>query len=210
MSLLRGRPSPIVLVLASLACAPAGGGAATAAVAEPCLPSTASRWALPTDSTRVVRVWLDESQQRADGWSTYGRRRLRTAVDAWNYLRLPVQFALATGAREAEVVVNIVDSVPPQQQLRATNQAGLTHLTSLSPGEIEKAHVFIAVAASYGIRYKLPDQQATLLHELGHALGLPHATGPKSLMSERRFGNRLTGTDISLARSHYRRARCTG
>lgn len=201
----------LLVALTLPACASSGGGASTTPLAEACLPRTASRWVIPApDSVRLVRVWIDEGQQPADGWSTYGRRRLRTAVDAWNYLGLPAQFALATGAREADVIVNIVDSVPPQQQLRATNQAGLTRLTYLSEGEIDKAHVFIAIAASYGIRYKLPDQQATLLHELGHALGLPHATGPKSLMSERRFGNRLTGTDRTLARSHYRRERCPG
>jgi predicted Zn-dependent protease len=58
------------------------------------------------------------------------------------------------------------------------------------------------------VRYRVPVQERTLLHELGHALGLPHATGPNSLMSERPSGSTLTGTDIALARGHYSRSRC--
>lgn len=174
-----------------------------------CPATVINRWLAGTpDDPRVLRVWIDEASQEFDGWSAYGRRRLRVATDRWNALRLPVRFEIATAARNAEIVVNVVDTLPAHQQERATEQAGLTQLTFTATRVILKAHVFVAVRARFGIRFRIPEQQATLLHELGHALGLPHATGPKSLMSERRFGATLTGTDIVLARSVYPPAPC--
>lgn len=157
---------------------------------------------------RILRVWIDESSQPFEGWSTYGRQRLTQAINRWNAVGLPVRMALAESPREVEVVVNVVDTLPPQPETRATDQGGLTVVTYRPGGGIARAHVFVAVRARYGARYRLSEQQATLLHELGHALGLPHATGPRSLMSERRFGSTLTGTDIALARATYPDSPC--
>jgi hypothetical protein len=198
----------LLLALLLPACA-TGSGAAAVAGDETCLPSGQNRWHVAEgDSQRVLRVWIDEENQVPDGWSTYGKRRLRTAIARWNTLRLPVRMELAESRGVADIEVSIVDSVPVQQQMREASQAGATRITTVPPGDIEKAHVLVAVAASYGVRYRLPAQEATLVHELGHALGLPHATGPRALMSARSSIATLTGTDIALARSHYHRPRC--
>jgi hypothetical protein len=199
----------LALLLALLLPACATGGGAGAVAGDACLPIGRNRWRVADGgSQRVLRVWIDEENQVPDGWSTYGKRRLRAAMARWNTLRLPVRMELAESRGVADIEVSIVDSVPVQQQMREASQAGATRVISVPSGEIEKAHVLVAVAASYGVRYRLPAQEATLVHELGHALGLPHATGPRALMSARGSIATLTGTDIALARSHYHRPRC--
>jgi hypothetical protein len=151
---------------------------------------------------------MDERLQPHDGWSTYGRRRLRTALDRWNAVRLPVRLELATRARDAAIIVNVVDTLPSELGTRATTQGGITRVEFTPAGDLMQAHVFIAVRARYGVQYRLAQQEAMLLHELGHALGLPHASGSRSLMSELPVGRTLTGTDIALARSVYPSGAC--
>lgn len=169
-----------------------------------CLASPRNRWVVPDAAVpRRVHVWIDREAQSLDGWSTYGWRRVRQALDAWNALELPVRLVEASSARDAEIFVSIVDTLPGETASRGENQAGLTRLVHGPAGELVRANILVAVRARYGVSFSLPEQQATLLHELGHALGLPHAVGPRSLMSAERVGGTITGADIDLARGHY-------
>lgn len=194
------RPVRFVLLLLLGACARAGVETGTPA---PCAAAAEARWRVPPgQEIREVGVYMDEAAQPFDGWSTYGRRRLRAAMAAWNALRLPARFVEAAAARDAGVVVNVVERVPAGAGGREAEQAGVTNL-AIAGGGIIRANVFVAVAAPYGVRFSLAAQQANLLHELGHALGLPHTAANTAVMSERRAGATLTGADIALARAHY-------
>jgi predicted Zn-dependent protease len=125
-------------------------------------------------------------------------------LEEWNSIRLPVRLVAAESARQADIVVDIIASVPAPDDSTGRDQAGVTHLTYLPSGEILKARVFIAVKPARGIgRYPVLDQQANLLHELGHALGLPHVTETSAVMAIRRTSHGLTGADIALAKAHY-------
>ena len=156
-----------------------------------------------------MRVWLDAEAQVFDGWGPYGWRRVRFALAEWNSLRLPVRFVEAPSARQSDIVVDVIASIPAPDDSTARDQAALTSLTYEPSGTILKARVLIAAAAPNGLRYPVIDQQANLLHELGHAIGLPHITETSAVMATRRTSYQLTGADIALARRHYTGCRGT-
>lgn len=161
------------------------------------------RWEFPAVGSRSLRVWLDARAQEYDGWGPYGWRRLRFAMDEWNSIRLPVRFTEARSARESDIIVDIIQSIPEQDD-QARDQAAVTNLTYQPTGEIIRARVLIAVTPPRGIgRYSVLDQQANLLHELGHAIGLPHVPETGAVMATRRTSHGVTGADIALARTHY-------
>jgi hypothetical protein len=144
---------------------------------------------------------MDASAQTLDGWGPYGGRRLRTAMDEWNSIRLPVRLVQAPSLRDSDIVVDVIEAIPAHDG-HDRDQAGLTSLTH-EGSTISRARVYVATSAPFGVRYSVGDQVANLIHELGHAIGLPHTTRLNALMSARRSANELTGADIALARTHF-------
>jgi predicted Zn-dependent protease len=161
-----------------------------------------NRWAAdPRYPTRNLRVWLDASAQTLDGWQPYGWRRLRFAMAEWNSIKLPVRLVEARSRRDSDIVVDVIEAIPGQDR-DDRDQAGVTTVTHQS-GKIIRARVLIAISAPFGVRYSVSDQVANLIHELGHALGLPHTEESRALMSRRRNVEELTAIDIALARRHF-------
>lgn len=191
--------SRLVLLVILLGCS---GKAAHSPMTLPACANGTRRWPLASaGDVRPLRVWIDTRSQSFDGWGPYGWRRLRLAMAEWNVIRLPLRFVEARSLRESDIVVDVLESIPGQDR-GDRDQAGVTSLT-YEVDAIIRARVFIAISAPFGVRYSVADQQANLVHELGHALGLPHAAEAGAVMAPRRVADELTGADIALARSHY-------
>ena len=155
---------------------------------------------------RTLHVWLESA---ADANDRNLRTRLPETLAKWNDLSLPVRLEPATDRASAEIQVDVISRFPVEpSRNRSATPAGLTRLTHNEAGEIIRARVIVALATPWSVRYTAADQRATLLHELGHALGLPHARSPFALMAQRPEVSSITGDDVILARASYGAARC--
>lgn len=130
----------------------------------------------------------------------------------WNALSLPVQLVPAPSLRDADITVQVIQSFPVTQPSSPLDKyrAGLTKLTYRDGREITNAVILIAETTPFGQRYTVSDQLATLMHEIGHALGLPHVANPDALMAARPRAEGVTAIDATLARTVYGPRGCPG
>lgn len=80
---------------------------------------------------------------------------------------------------EAQLKVHFVIHMP--RQLKSDSAAGLTSSTFLPDGKLRFSEIWIA---DYVKNRKLSDDTVytSMLHELGHAIGLGHSNNPNSIM----------------------------
>lgn len=162
-------------------------------------------------AVRDVAVRLEVMSEASASWRLDGAARLEQALGSWNRTGIPVRLRrLAPGSRVvAPVRVVIVRRLPldPSESVNAY-RAGVTYLRYDDTGAIDEALVMVAEETPSGTPYATSDQVATLLHELGHALGLPHVAEPYAIMSARAVVEGLTPHDVALARTVYAGAPC--
>ncbi len=168
-------------------------------------------WALPASGERILKVALIAGDESRDGWRLDGPQRLRDAAAAWNELDVPLRLATTARVDSADIRVVILASLPVDSTSSsdlARYRAGLTRLSVSTSSEIARAWVGIAQSSPRGTPYSVEDQVATLLHELGHAIGLPHSDAGLSMMAAMPVATSLTRMDARLARDTYARAAC--
>lgn len=130
---------------------------------------------------------------------------------AWNQLAVPLRLVSTQDFHSADIRVLIVKALPVEDEGPPGLQryrAGVTRLDAEAHRGIVRAQVGIAEMSPLGVPYSVEEQVATLVHELGHAMGLPHASHRMALMSAQPQVSTLTPADQALAVRVLRAPRC--
>jgi hypothetical protein len=122
---------------------------------------------------------------------------VRQGLDVWSPAAAGLRFLEQNDTAAADMVIRWTDTLESER-------AGATDVTWDKAGRIRRVAMFLATRSpSTGRPFAPETRQAIVLHELGHALGLPHSSHSEDVMFPVAAATSLTARDRYSLRLLY-------
>lgn len=158
--------------------------------------STLYRW--PERLNDAVRVYVEPTSNVPD-WNDALPNMTREVFGEWTLTGCPLRFAFVYDSVDADVWIRWRDRFPDGDGQRI----GVTERTQSSDFLIVRATISIALHDSAGRAFPAPFVAGIVRHEVGHALGLHHASDSTSVMFAEAATSTLSASDRATLRLLY-------
>jgi predicted Zn-dependent protease len=154
------------------------------------------RW--PDHLGDVIRVYVEPTSD-IPGFDARYPQMAREVFAEWSVAGFPLRFAFIYDSTSADITVRWRERFGAEEGQRI----GVTERTQTSAFLIAKAAVSIANHDSTGRPLSVSAVGGILRHEIGHALGLNHASDPSSVMYRESATSTIGGSDRATLRLIY-------
>jgi hypothetical protein len=158
--------------------------------------STLYRW--PDRLSDAVRVYVEPTSS-VPGWDPRLPALTEDVFGEWSVAGVPLRFTFVYDSVGADMTIRWIDRFPPADGQRI----GVTERVQTSEFLIARARISIATHDSVGRILPTSVVAGIVRHEVGHALGLNHASDATSVMYREAATTSLSASDRATLRLLY-------